>query len=135
MLPGEIYYLKTNGMFALQHGDLWIKVTNCPQTKDKSRPFVFLRDGRDSNWGIWAPYRSHANRHTITVPASKISYANNINRNQNIIYTQLWKIPNSFIRQQQGNIPVIDSTFFHTNVLPYCQPCIEKLVPSPSASS
>lgn len=128
MNPGEIYFLSTNGMFARQRNHLWMKITNCPQTKDNNRPFVFIRKGRDDDWGIWGPCRSKSNLHTVNVPAKEINYTDNSNKDQNIIYTQLWEIPNSFIPIRNYGCHKINTTYFNTYVLPQCQPYIDLIL-------
>ena len=128
MNPGEIYFLITNGMFARQGTGRWMKITNCPQTENNARPFVFIRTGRDDDWGIWAPCRTRRDQHTITVPAREIAYTDNTNIDQNIMYKQLWEIPNAFIPVQNYNHHKINTEYFNTQILPKCKHYIDVIL-------
>ena len=82
----------------------------------------------DDDWGIWAPCRTRRDQHTITVPAREIAYTDNTNIDQNIMYKQLWEIPNAFIPVQNYNHHKINTEYFNTQILPKCKHYIDVIL-------
>lgn len=135
MTPGEIYFLRTNPMFALQRDDLWMKITNSPVSKTNARPFLFLRDGHDDNWGFFAPLKSKAKyiKDIIHIPAVNITYINGSPRDQFLAYKQIWEIPKVFIYKygdikfSQGKHHYVDRNYLDVKILPQCD-CFINLI-------
>ena len=135
MTPGEIYFLRTNPMFALQRDDLWMKITNSPVSKTNARPFLFLRDGHDDNWGFFAPLKSKVKyiKDVILIPGGEINSVGKSIGNQLLSYKQIWEIPKSFIiRCEDNNLPskkhhCVNMDYLNVKILPQCD-CFINLI-------